>query len=117
MLRYKALPRFLLAHQSRYSHNYLNLVELQDEHIVEHFIKLLQTNVLNNSIIVTMADHGHRFEKIRQTHQGFFISYDLLAFLVPIVTLIIYRFIKPYNALFATGAANLIVFYKIAGGS
>lgn len=78
MLRYKEVPKFLLAHQSRYSHDSLDLVEVEDEHIVQHFRELLKTNVLNNSVIITMADHGHRFANIRQTHQG--ISSFLLQF-------------------------------------
>ncbi|KAK6031246.1 hypothetical protein OSTOST_02606, partial [Ostertagia ostertagi] len=67
---YSDMPRFLLMHQSLLSHDDINLVEVEDEDLAQMLKTMHDNGELNNSLVILMADHGHRFAKLRATHQG-----------------------------------------------
>ncbi|KAK5972176.1 Elongation factor Tu [Trichostrongylus colubriformis] len=67
---YSDMPRFLLMHQARLSHDDINLVEVEDEDVAQVLETMHKSGELNNSLVIVMADHGHRFAKLRETHQG-----------------------------------------------
>ncbi|VDK85954.1 unnamed protein product [Litomosoides sigmodontis] len=62
--------KFLLAFHSVLSHDDVNLVEVADEDTMLNLKKLKESGVLDNALVIVMADHGHRFAKFRATHQG-----------------------------------------------
>lgn len=64
--------KFLLAFHSVLSHDDVNLVEVADEDTMLNLKKLKESGVLDNALVIVMADHGHRFAKFRATHQGSF---------------------------------------------
>lgn len=71
MQQYRKLaPRFLLAFHSLLSHDDINLVQVADDDTVAHLKQLYESGELNNSLVIVMADHGHRFAKFRSTQQG-----------------------------------------------
>ncbi|VDM64564.1 unnamed protein product [Angiostrongylus costaricensis] len=67
---YNDVPRFLLMHQSLLSHDDINLVEVEDEDLASHLSSMHRNGELDNTLVILMADHGHRFAKVRATHQG-----------------------------------------------
>uniref|UniRef100_A0A0K0D8R7 Sulfatase domain-containing protein n=1 Tax=Angiostrongylus cantonensis TaxID=6313 RepID=A0A0K0D8R7_ANGCA len=67
---YSDVPRFLLMHQSLLSHDDINLVEVEDEDLANHLSSMHKNGELDNTVVILMADHGHRFAKVRATHQG-----------------------------------------------
>ncbi|KAJ1371926.1 hypothetical protein KIN20_033975 [Parelaphostrongylus tenuis] len=67
---YSDMPRFLLMHQSLLSHDDINLVEVEDDDLANHLLSMHRNGELKNTMVIVMADHGHRFAKIRATHQG-----------------------------------------------
>ncbi|PAV78049.1 hypothetical protein WR25_00929 isoform B [Diploscapter pachys] len=67
---YQDLPRFLLLHQSILSHDDINLVEVEDEDVANHLTQMQNEGLFDNALVIVMADHGHRFAKLRQTQQG-----------------------------------------------
>ncbi|KAK5972179.1 Elongation factor Tu [Trichostrongylus colubriformis] len=67
---YSDMPRFLLMHQSLLSHDDINLVEVEDDDVAETLTSMHKSGELDNSMVIVMADHGHRFAKLRETHQG-----------------------------------------------
>ncbi|KJH41424.1 hypothetical protein DICVIV_12604 [Dictyocaulus viviparus] len=70
MTVYKDIPRFLLMHQSLLSHDDINLVEVEDEDLANHLASMHENGEFDNTLVILMADHGHRFAKLRETHQG-----------------------------------------------
>nr|XP_022914226.1 uncharacterized protein LOC111424779 isoform X1 [Onthophagus taurus] len=67
---YKEKPKFLFGFHGELSHDDYNLVGIADEDIVDFFRDLNESGALNNTILIVMADHGHRFADIRNTLQG-----------------------------------------------
>ncbi|CAJ0601293.1 unnamed protein product [Cylicocyclus nassatus] len=67
---YKDMPRFLLMHQCRLSHDDINLVEVEDEDLASTLLEMHKSGALDDALVIVMADHGHRFAKLRETHQG-----------------------------------------------
>uniref|UniRef100_A0A7I4YMJ4 DUF229 domain containing protein n=1 Tax=Haemonchus contortus TaxID=6289 RepID=A0A7I4YMJ4_HAECO len=67
---YKDKPRFLMMHQSLLSHDDINLVEVEDADVAQLLNSMHQNGELDNTMVIVMADHGHRFAKLRETHQG-----------------------------------------------
>ncbi|WKY03684.1 hypothetical protein Q1695_004996 [Nippostrongylus brasiliensis] len=67
---YKDMPRFLLMHQGLLSHDDINLVEVEDEDLANTLKEMHEKGELDNTVVILMADHGHRFAKLRETHQG-----------------------------------------------
>ncbi|VDM44229.1 unnamed protein product [Toxocara canis] len=71
MKRYdRKVPKFLLAFHGVLSHDDINLVQVADEDLAQYLQEMLASSALNNSLIIVMADHGHRFAQLRSTHQG-----------------------------------------------
>ena len=66
----KAVPKFSLGFHGSLSHDDINLVEVADRDTAEHLRKLSESGFLDNALVIVMADHGHRFAKFRNTHQG-----------------------------------------------
>ncbi|CAB3409769.1 unnamed protein product [Caenorhabditis bovis] len=67
---YEDVPRFLLMHQSLLSHDDINLVGVEDDDLSSHLKLMNEEGHFDNSIVIVMADHGHRFAQLRGTHQG-----------------------------------------------
>ncbi|EYB84592.1 hypothetical protein Y032_0314g2249 [Ancylostoma ceylanicum] len=67
---YKDVPRFLLMHQGLLSHDHINLVEVEDEDLANTLLEMHKSGELDDALVIVMADHGHRFAKLRETHQG-----------------------------------------------
>uniref|UniRef100_A0A914W1I4 DUF229 domain containing protein n=1 Tax=Plectus sambesii TaxID=2011161 RepID=A0A914W1I4_9BILA len=62
--------KFALMHHSQLSHDDLNTVALADKDFTAHLRRMRDKGHLNNTLLIVMADHGHRFAKLRETHQG-----------------------------------------------
>ncbi|KAF1752938.1 hypothetical protein GCK72_019493 [Caenorhabditis remanei] len=67
---YKDVPRFLLMHQGLLSHDDINLVGVEDIDLSDHLNHMNNEGIFDDSFVIVMADHGHRFAKLRETHQG-----------------------------------------------
>ncbi|EYB84590.1 hypothetical protein Y032_0314g2247 [Ancylostoma ceylanicum] len=67
---YKDKPRFLLMHQGLLSHGNINRIEAEDEDLANILMAMLESGELDDTVVILMADHGHRFSVLRQTHQG-----------------------------------------------
>ncbi|CAI5447475.1 unnamed protein product [Caenorhabditis angaria] len=67
---YSDIPRFLMMHQSLLSHDDVNLVQVEDEDLTAHLKQMKEEGLFDDSVVILMADHGHRFAKLRETHQG-----------------------------------------------
>jgi hypothetical protein len=65
MKKYQGIRKFAWNWFNRISHDYLNTVGLADGD-VENFLVRIQP-CLNRSIIVVFADHGNRYDSIRET--------------------------------------------------
>lgn len=70
MKKYSDVPRFCLMHQSLLSHDDINLVGVEDDDVASHLKTMSDEGIFDDSIVIVMADHGHRFAKLRETHQG-----------------------------------------------
>uniref|UniRef100_A0A8R1E3N2 Uncharacterized protein n=1 Tax=Caenorhabditis japonica TaxID=281687 RepID=A0A8R1E3N2_CAEJA len=70
MKKYNDIPRFLLMHQSLLSHDDINLVGVEDDDLSAHLKHMNDEGQFDDSLVIVMADHGHRFAKLRDTHQG-----------------------------------------------
>ncbi|XP_068083367.1 uncharacterized protein [Anabrus simplex] len=57
---------------SSLSHDDLNAANLIDPHMRNTLERLSSTNLLNNTVLVLLSDHGSRLGKIRATYQGRF---------------------------------------------
>ncbi|CAH1960011.1 unnamed protein product [Acanthoscelides obtectus] len=67
---YKTKPKFLFGFHGELSHDDYNLIGVADDDLLEFLKELNESGALNNSILILMADHGHRFAEIRNTVQG-----------------------------------------------
>ncbi|KAK0413603.1 hypothetical protein QR680_006898 [Steinernema hermaphroditum] len=68
--RYSDVPRFELLFHGRLSHDHVNLVSVMDDDFAANLKKLHTSGAFKNTLVVIMADHGHRFAELRNTHQG-----------------------------------------------
>ncbi|TKR60590.1 hypothetical protein L596_027817 [Steinernema carpocapsae] len=68
--RYKDIPRFELFHHGRLSHDDINLVSVMDDDFAANLEHLHSTGAFESTLVILMADHGHRFASLRNTHQG-----------------------------------------------
>ncbi|XP_033207740.1 uncharacterized protein LOC117167143 isoform X2 [Belonocnema kinseyi] len=67
---YKDQPKFIFGFHGELSHDSYNDIGAADEDVY-HWIKSLNSSGhLNNTILIVMSDHGHRFAAIRNTVQG-----------------------------------------------
>uniref|UniRef100_A0A914VUB8 DUF229 domain containing protein n=1 Tax=Plectus sambesii TaxID=2011161 RepID=A0A914VUB8_9BILA len=64
------VSKLTIMHHSLLSHSDLNLVELADDDLTTHLMRMRDKGHLNNTLLIVMADHGPRFAKVRETHQG-----------------------------------------------
>lgn len=67
---YQSKPRFLFGFHGELSHDDINNVQMADNDIAEFLQNLNESGHLNNTVLIVMADHGHRFASIRNTIQG-----------------------------------------------
>ncbi|XP_011498196.1 PREDICTED: uncharacterized protein LOC105362451 [Ceratosolen solmsi marchali] len=68
--KYKDQPKFIFGFHGELSHDSYNDIGVADDDVL-HWIKdLKESGHLNNTILILMSDHGHRFAEIRNTLQG-----------------------------------------------
>uniref|UniRef100_A0A1I7Y327 DUF229 domain-containing protein n=1 Tax=Steinernema glaseri TaxID=37863 RepID=A0A1I7Y327_9BILA len=70
MERYPDVPRFALMHHAILSHDDISQAAVMDDDFTNLLKDLHTKGIFNNSIVIMMADHGHRFAKLRETQQG-----------------------------------------------
>lgn len=62
--------KFVFGFHSEYSHGIVEELTLADDPVTEWIQGLKQSGVLDNTILMVMSDHGHRFSFTRSTLQG-----------------------------------------------
>ncbi|XP_023239067.1 uncharacterized protein LOC111637735 [Centruroides sculpturatus] len=67
---YYDIPKFIFGFHGELSHDDYNLVGYADEDIYDFIKSLNEDGILNNTLLILMSDHGHRFASIRETQQG-----------------------------------------------
>ncbi|KAJ8299470.1 hypothetical protein KUTeg_023530 [Tegillarca granosa] len=67
---YKNKLTFSFSFISQLAHDFVNFFELADEDIFEFFKSLKEGGYLENSFIFFFGDHGHRYDRIRNTVIG-----------------------------------------------
>ncbi|ENN76196.1 hypothetical protein YQE_07164, partial [Dendroctonus ponderosae] len=67
---YQTKPKFLFGFHGELSHDDYNLIEVADHDTMNLLKDLKESGALNNTILIIMADHGHRFADVRNTIQG-----------------------------------------------
>ncbi|CAH1183697.1 unnamed protein product [Phaedon cochleariae] len=67
---YEMKPKFLFGFHGELSHDDYNLIGVADDDVLELLQNLESSGALNNTILIMMADHGHRFAEVRNTLQG-----------------------------------------------
>ncbi|KAF5295399.1 hypothetical protein FQA39_LY13060 [Lamprigera yunnana] len=67
---YKDKPKFLFGFHGELSHDSYNLIGAADDDVLKFLKDINKNKVLENTILILMADHGHRFADIRNTVQG-----------------------------------------------
>lgn len=70
MTVHKERPKFAFAFHAELSHDDFNLISLADDDLHAFLTRLRDDHHLNNTVLVVMSDHGHRFSSIRSTQQG-----------------------------------------------
>ncbi|XP_037813807.1 uncharacterized protein LOC119604954 [Lucilia sericata] len=70
MAKYSDTPRFVFSFHGGLSHDSINLIEAADEDVVSWLETLRAKQLLDNTILIFMSDHGIRFTEIRETLQG-----------------------------------------------
>ncbi|XP_075146470.1 uncharacterized protein LOC142220931 [Haematobia irritans] len=70
MAKYSDTPRFVFSFHGELSHDSINMIEAADDDVVAWFEELQHKNLLDNTILIFMADHGNRFSDVRSTLQG-----------------------------------------------
>lgn len=67
---YRARPKFLFGFHGELSHDSYNLIGVADDDLLDMLKELNESGALNDTVLILMADHGHRFAEIRNTIQG-----------------------------------------------
>ncbi|XP_050306730.1 uncharacterized protein LOC126743604 isoform X2 [Anthonomus grandis grandis] len=67
---YRTKPKFLFGFHAELSHDDYNLIGVADDDTMNFLKDLKSSGALNNTILIVMADHGHRFADVRNTVQG-----------------------------------------------
>ena len=67
---YSDVPKFSFLFHSEYSHDQFSSIRLADEDLRSFLAELNSDNILNNTLLVLMADHGARFQQVRESEQG-----------------------------------------------
>lgn len=57
---YKTKPKFLFGFHGELSHDDYNLIGAADDDLLEFLKDLKDSEALRNTILIIMADHGHR---------------------------------------------------------
>lgn len=70
MLKYSNTPKFIFSFHGELSHDSINLVGAADNDIKKFLKDLKENNILNNTVLIMMSDHGNRFAEVRNTLQG-----------------------------------------------
>ncbi|KAF2369009.1 Protein of unknown function DUF229 [Trinorchestia longiramus] len=70
MVTYRDQPSFAFALHGELSHDDVNLVSLADDDLTAFLVRLRSDGLLDNTLFMLFADHGHRFTSIRSTQQG-----------------------------------------------
>ncbi|GAB0091979.1 uncharacterized protein DMENIID0001_069050 [Sergentomyia squamirostris] len=70
MLKYTKTPRFVFSFHGELSHDSINLIGVADDDFTAWLKELHLRNVLNNTLLIVMSDHGNRFAEVRNTLQG-----------------------------------------------
>ncbi|XP_017845293.1 uncharacterized protein LOC108601853 isoform X2 [Drosophila busckii] len=70
MLKYRDTPHFIFSFHGGLSHDYINLIGAADDDVHDWLVALKENSLLDNTILVFMADHGNRFAEVRATLQG-----------------------------------------------
>lgn len=65
MSEYKNEPKFAFTFQNELSHDDYNLVSVADDDYLQLITALRDEGHLNNTILVIMSDHGHRYDSVR----------------------------------------------------
>lgn len=71
------VAKFLLMHHSLLSHDDINEVQHADADFKQLLEELNTGGFFKNTIVIVMADHGHRFSQLRATQQGFLILHTI----------------------------------------
>lgn len=66
----KHVPKFVFGFHSEYSHGLVEELVLADEPVTAWLKDLNSNGVLDDTILIVMSDHGHRFSYTRETLQG-----------------------------------------------
>lgn len=67
---YEDRPKFLFGFHGELSHDSYNLIGAADDDFLQFLKDLNHSGMLENTLLILMADHGHRFADIRNTIQG-----------------------------------------------
>lgn len=63
-------PTFGFSFHAELSHDSINLIGVADEDITYWLKKLLKSNLLSNTLLIMMSDHGNRFMETRNSLNG-----------------------------------------------
>ena len=72
------VPKFLLMHHSMLSHDAISQVSNADEDLRSLLKRLNDDSFFNDTLVIVLADHGHRYSELRSTQQGEFARTRLL---------------------------------------
>lgn len=61
MVKYSDTPRFVFSFHGSLSHDSINLIEAADDDIAAWLDKMKQKQLLENTILIFMSDHGNRY--------------------------------------------------------
>ncbi|KAH8375052.1 hypothetical protein KR200_011679 [Drosophila serrata] len=70
MLKYRDAPRFVFSFHGGLSHDSINLIGAADDDVHDWLVALKERSLLDDTILIMMADHGNRFAEVRATLQG-----------------------------------------------
>ncbi|KAK5646627.1 hypothetical protein RI129_005091 [Pyrocoelia pectoralis] len=94
----KQIPYFGFFWGNTLSHDELNKPKLGDESYANFFNNLIDSHILNNTVLIFMSDHGIRWGDIRETYQG--LLEERLPFLFMVLP-------KNYRYLYPEAFANI----------
>ncbi|XP_039296130.1 uncharacterized protein LOC111050348 isoform X2 [Nilaparvata lugens] len=66
----KERPKFVFGFHGEISHDSYNQVGAADDDLLEWMKWFNDEGHLNNTVLILMSDHGHRFAEVRNTQQG-----------------------------------------------
>lgn len=67
---YPNKPKFVFGFHGELSHDSYNLIGAADDDLTEWIQWFEDKGYLNNTVLILMSDHGHRFASVRKTQQG-----------------------------------------------